>query len=692
MPHKLTEEEAEELHKAAIEQFTRIEDKESYQRELAVEDMRFVHVEGAQWDDDAIEKRANRPRYTINRVAPAIDQMVGNQRQNRTSIKIVPDSAGADEDTAKIFNGLIRNIETRSKAENSYDSAFDENITGGYGGWRIITELNDDDIGATFSNEQDIKIKPIKSAATSLYFDVMAEEYDKRDANHAFLITDVLLEDFKKDHPDTAIAEFKQNQRFRSCQSWFQDKTIRIAEYWVKTPIDKEIALMSNGTVIDLGEEQAVIDELQDQGITVEKTRKVKSHKVQMYKMNGAEIYEGPTDWAGKYIPLVPEYGKITHIENKTFIRGLTRFAKDPQRIYNFSTSANIEAIALSPKDPIWITSVQAAGYEEDLKIFNTKNSPFMFYEPDEKVPGPPSRTGAPSVQTALIQTIQQSADDIHAATGIYPPALGNAPQLLSEKSVRSQAEMGDRGVYIFQDNHTKSIEYTAEMLVDLIPRIIDTARAVKILNIDGSSETVQVNQKSLDDFNQPITDEETGEVVIVNDLTKGKYSVVASTGPAFDTMRQENANQLIELATGSPVFEQLATDLIAKNLNLFEGDELVKRVRKMMINQGLVEPTEEEIKALGLDQPPPPDPQQTAITDNINMQTVETQSRIELNDAKTQKEYILAQQETVESFKKLMEALKAKAEAGIPITLDDIKLEASQQAIVELSQDQAPV
>jgi hypothetical protein len=672
-------------HDLALKRFGVVQDNEKNQRELGVEDIRFAHTEDGQWDNLAKQKRAGRPMYTINRIAGALDQVTGDQRQNRTDIKVRPVSGGADEDRADIFNGLIRNIEAQSKASNAYDSAFDEQIAGGYGGWRVITEFNDDD-----SFEQDIKIKPIASATTSLWFDPSAKEYDKRDGKWAFLTTEMQLEDFEEQFPDADPTSFDQNvTNLRSC-SWFnrENNTVRVAEYWVKKPITRQIALMSDGRVIDLDEEKAVIDELALEGVTIERERSVDSFRVEMRKMNGSGFISKAQKWAGKYIPLIPLFGKVTEIEGQTFVRGLVRFAKDPARIYNYTTSAKVETTALTPKDPYWLTTKQAEGHTDQMETFNTQNHPFMLYNPDPDAPGSPQRSGAPSVQQAMMEQTAQAEGDIHATTGIYPPALGNAPQLLSEKSVISQAQKGERGSFIFVDNLGKSIEYTGEILVDLIPKIYDTERIVRVMNIDGSSEEVQINQESLDNFNQPIIDEQTGDQVIVNDLSTGKYDVVIETGPAFDTQRQESASQLIELANGNPIFGEVAIDLIAKNLNILENDELTKRVRRLMIQKGLVDPTEEEIEELGLNKPQAPDPQQAAITDNINMQTEDLISNIENKDAKTQQILMQAQGETIKTYKTLIEAYKAQLEAGIPLGIDDHNIRKDQQALVELGQD----
>jgi len=674
----------EDILKTALERFAGIEKSERDQRNLAVEDMKFVNVESGQWDEDAISKRAGRPRYTINRIAGAIDQLVGDQRQNRTQIKTRPVSGGADEKTADIFSGIIRNIETQSKAENSYDCAYDEQVTGGYGGWRIITEFNDDD-----SFEQDIKIRPINSAATSLWFASSAKEYDKRDAKYAFLTSDMQQEEFRTRYPNASETDFSQEKyHTTNCQNWFKDDVVRVAEYWVKEPVMRTVALMSNGKVIDVEDEKKVLDELAEQGIVIVKQRKVKSHKVIMYVINGAEILEGPKEWAGKFIPLIPVYGKVSVIEDKTYVRGLVRFAKDPQRIYNYSISANIEAVALTPKDPLWETPKMRAGHEAERNNFNVKNQPFLTYNSDPLAPGPPQRGGAPQMQSALIQQTQQAALDIHATTGLEPASMGNSPELKSGKAIQAQQAMGDRGSFLFQDNLSKSIQYGGDQLVDLIPKIYDTPRMVRVLGLDGKSEVINVNAADLNEFNQPVVDRQTGETVIVNDLSMGKYDVVTETGPAFNTLRQESSQQLIDLMTGSPVFEQLAIDLVAKNLNILDGEELAKRARKMMINNGVADPTDEEIEEMGLNVEAPEDPNQVALKDNVLMQTEKLKSDIENQDASTQETLVKTQGETIKALKTLMEAYKTQTEIGIPLRQQEHNNRITQNDIVSDAQD----
>lgn len=667
-----------EIHALAVKRFARAEDKERSQRSLALEDIKFAQTEDGQWEDNAKETRANRPRFTINRVAGAIDQLIGDQRQNRTDIKVRPISGGATEETAKVMSGLIRNIESTSKASNAYDTAFDEVVNGGFGGWRVITEYSDDDI---FS--QDIKIKPINTATTSLWFDDSAKDYDKRDAQWAFMTVDMPKEEHKEKYKDSPVVDWSQDQLRKSgCLDWVSDNSVRVAEYWVKEPVTKELALLSDGRVIDMGEEKAVIDDLAKQGITVEKKRKVKSHKVMMYLMDGAGVIGKAQEWAGKYIPLIPMYGRQSHIEGKTYTRGLVRFAKDANRIYNYATSAAVETTALTPKDPIWITAKQAEGHVPQLENFNTKNTPFLLYNADPQAPGAPQRGGAPAVNAPLLQQIQQAGMDLYHVTGMQPPSIGANPELKSGKAIQSQERLGDRGSYVFTDNLTKSIEYTGEILIDLIPRIYDTKRQVRIMQQDGESENVEINT-----VNQEVINEETGKPTLVNDLSVGKYDVETETGPAFATQRQESAQQIIQLMTQSPEFAALAMDLVAKDLPILESKELTKRVRKQMISNGTIEPSDQEVKDLGLDKPQQPDPQQTAITTNIEMQTTKLQADIENTDAKTAETLVKAQGEAVDAYKVLLETYEKQTELGIPLSPADRALIIKQRDIVAESQ-----
>lgn len=682
-----SKEQLEKLHQTALKQWAAIQDKERDAREEAIEDMRFTNVPGAQ-SEDSFDKRKDVYQGEVNRVAGLVDQVTGGQRENRSGIKYLPTGLNVDADSANVKTGIARNIENMSDAQTAYDQSFEESVTGGFGGWGIFTEFMDDGFDLM------PKFRPIRSAASSLFFDVNAVDYTKKDGKHAFLITGIHPDLFEHEYPNAAKTDFPLETFGNGLyKGWFTQDQMLIAEYWWKEQKQKTIAQMTDGSVLDIEAEKQVMDDLALKGITIakgrggkDKTRTFESYTVFMAKMNGAEFLSNPKEFPSKYIPLIPEYGRVAHIENETYTRGLIRFAKDPQRIYNYETSNQVQIGAEVMDDPVWASSVQAKGHEEEYGNVKIERPPIMIFEPDPNNTGPPKRTGAPAVQQMAMSRIKQAEMDIYATTNMYPPSLGLNVGLESGVALKHQDEKGDRGSYVFVDNHMKSIKHSAEVLEDIMTNIFDTERVMDVLNLDGTTETVTINQLQKDGYGKPVIDQKTGKEVMVNDL-RTTFRTVVDVSKAYSTQKEESLDQLIELINADETFKMFSTDLIAKNASILESDELYKRIRKHMITQGTADPTDEETEELGLNQEKPIDPQTQALTDNINMDTANKQANIELTDAKVDQVIADNIKKATDSYKSLIEAYDKQVQAGVPLTADQEQTKLDALAMIEVEQ-----
>lgn len=655
------------------------------ERRNALDDMIFINAEDGQWREDITEKSRERPRYTVDRVSGAVEQVVGDQRQTEYSIRVVASDAGSPR-IAKIYTGMIREIEKRSNANTVYDRAFYEQVVGGYGGWRVLTEYESHD---TFN--QKLCIKPIVSAASSLYFDPAAVDVSLRDAEFAFYSEMMSREKFKKNFPDASCDDFPtEHYKDLGTNYWNNELLIRVAEYWYKEYKTKEILLLSDGRVVERKKVAPVLDELREQGVVILRSRTVKCPQVKKVLMSGAEFLEEPQEWAGSMIPLVPLYGRTMTVEGNRYTRGIVRKAKDAQRIYNYAVSSTVEASARTIKDPYWATHKQAEGNKPQWRRMNVDNPPVLFYTHDGDSPGPPKRSGAPSLQSALIEQSDRAARDVHATTGIEPASLGNVPALKSGKAIRLEQSMGDRGTYVFQDKLRDAIQHTGEILVDLIPKIYDTERTVQTYDREGSTESVVINQMVLGVFNEARVDEETGETVIINDLSKGRYVAEVRSGAPYASKRQETVAQLVELAAQSPLVQELTLDVIIENLELNQGEEIKSRIRRDMIKRGVVEPTEEERREWGLDQEPQADPLDDAMVENVRMQTEKLIADIENKDADTLKKLSETQGTTIKGLRDLIQALADKLDAGAAPNPADVDMLEGQTAIVQEGQETA--
>src|SRR5690606_27080789 len=148
---------------------------------------------------------------------------------------------------------------------------------------------------------------------------------------------------------------------------------------------------------------------------------------------------------------------------------------------------------------------------------------------------------------------------------------------------------------FTYIDNLSRAIKFTGEILVDLIPKIYDTERTIRVLGEDGAESYAVLNEQ--------VYDEQSGQWIIKNDLSQSRFDVTVSVGPSYTTQRMEAADMLMQLSQ-NPAIAPLVTDLIVKNLDLPGSEEVLERVRKLMIRQGLAEPKSPE-------EMPQPDPMQ---------------------------------------------------------------------------------
>ena len=549
---------------------------DSENRVRSLDDVRFVSVQGEQWDEYQKRKRKTRPCYEFNRLRQHIRQVTGDQRQNRPQIKLRAVEQG-DKETADIMQGLIRNIESISNADKAYDTAFEWAVTGGYGVWRLKTEYNNND-----SFEQDIKIQEVTNPF-SVYFDPSAQEFDRRDAQYAFVITKIGKDEFKQKYPNDELIDYTGANY--DIQHWIDDASVTLCEYWYKQYEDKNLLLLSNGNTVY---EDEIPDRmvLEANGITVLKERKVEVPKVKMALLTGEGVIE-EADWAGRYIPIVPVYGDIVDIDGEFHYSGMVRFGKDAQRVYNYHRTTMIETIANAPKVPYLVTPEQIKGFEGLWKSANAENMPFLPYNPDPRAGGMPQRSGGVEIPQALITASQYDAEDIKAVTGQFDASMGAGGNETSGRAILARQREGDTATYSYVDNLSRAIRYTGEILVDLIPKIYDTERVVRILGIDGGEKWVEINKIQIDQMS--------GQQIVTNDITGGKYDVSVNVGASYNTQRQEASEALLEMM-GNPMLAPVVADLLAKNLDIPNSDELEKRLRKIGIKSGVIEPSEEEM------------------------------------------------------------------------------------------------
>ena len=563
----------------ALDRFETSSDAWSYCYDAALEDIRFVDSEDGQWDDATRQSRVNRPCLTFDKLSSAVDQVVGQQLQMLPGVKIRGAEEG-DQDVAEIYEGLIRQIEQRSG--KAYKTAFKFSVKGGWGVWMIDHDYVDDT-----SMDQDIILREIKNPF-SVLFDPIIQVQELKECRYAFMFEDMDKDEFERLYPK---AKTGVGERFYSTgnqRAWINEDTVRVADYFRIIFEDRRLIQLSTGEVVDYEDIEPIIDELNFKGVTITNERLVEGRKLERFKMTGLEILE-EYECVGRYIPLVPLLGKTSNINGKFLTRGLVRKAKDAQRMYNYSRSTAIEVTALQPKQPLMATPAMIKGHEERYRNLMTSNDPVLLFNFDNGQK--PFREAPASPSSALLTDVQISSDDIKSTTGIFNASLGQQGNETSGRAIRERQLQGNIATYEFVDELVESIKYTGEIFVDMIPKIYDAERQIRILGEDDREEVMMINKPQLD--------LQTGETIIINDLNRGHYDVKVTSGPSFSTRRSETAEQLGTLFGQNPQMAQLGADIYFKSLDLVGADELIERVRKSGIKAGVIEPNDEEKKEI---------------------------------------------------------------------------------------------
>ena len=537
-------------------------DADTMNRQEALEDLKFGA--GDQWPVELQNSRnlESRPVIVVNKVDNYCRQVSNQQRQQRPRIKVHATNTHEDMVDAQTISGIIRHIEVNSNADHAYDNAFEYAVRMGWGYMRVRTDYISED-----SFDQEIYIDAVDNPFT-VYFDPNSVLPDGSDADRCLITTMMLKEEFRKLYPDAddGGTSFTQRGTGDSQSEWITKEDIRLAEYYYTVKEKAKLYLLSDGTAT-FADDKDFFTRLANYGIEVVDTRDSYKKTIKYCKLTAVEVLE-ERDWAGKYIPIVPVYGRHIVIGDKRKKFGMIRYAKDPQRMYNFWQTSITEGVALAPKAKWLLAEGQDEGHENDWTNANIKSFPLLRYKQtdiDGRPAPPPTRLQPEPPQAGIMAAAMGVDNDIKAIMGVFDPAqLGQGN--ISGKALNGQQQQVDLTNFDYYDNLTRSISHIGKICLDLIPKIYDTERVMRIIGDDGKPELLTINQR-----------DSVGRVL--NDISVGQYDVVMETGPGYNSKRQEAVDNMLPLLSAAPELMQVAGDLVFRNMDWPGADIIADRL-----------------------------------------------------------------------------------------------------------------
>ncbi|AWL18209.1 hypothetical protein DIW83_03750 [Acinetobacter nosocomialis] len=602
------------IHARAKLQFDKIQSAVREERLQCLEDRRFYSIAGAQWEGKLGEQFANKPKFEVNKIHLAVIRIINEYRNNRITVDFVSKDGTKNDDLADTCDGLYRADEQDSGAEEAYDNAFEEAVGGGFGAFRLRACEEDEEDEE--NERQRIKIEPIFDADSCVFFDLDAKRQDKADASFCFVLTSMTHDAYKDEYGDDPSTWDKNitNSEF----DWCTPDIVYVAEYYVveKVKEKQHIFVLIDGTeqrhtADELEDDPSILERLNATGAQELRVKTLERRKVHKYMMSGSEVLEDCGYIAGRYIPIVPVYGKRWFIDNIERCMGHVRLCKDAQRLKNMQLSRLGEIAALSPIEKPIMAPEQVAGLEHMWANDNIDNNPYLLANPLTDASGqiiaqgPMSYTKPPQVPPSLAALLQLTDGDIRELLGNQEQGEKINANVSAEAIDLVQNQLGMQS-YIYIDNFAKAIKRCGAIWLSMAKELyVEEGRRMKTIGKQDEVDSAELSR--------PVIGE--SGIEYENDLTKASFDVGVDVGPTSSSKKSAIVRQLQALLpyTQDPQDMKILLAMIYMNMEGEGIKDFRNYYRKYLVQLGVVEPTDEEQQemiAAAQNQPPDPNAQ----------------------------------------------------------------------------------
>lgn len=539
------------------------QDAESNNRKEAEFDKRFVN--GDQWDPTIRDERFSdrRPCLTVNLTDAICRRVINSCRENRPRIVCHPVGNGADIQSAKMRDGLIRHIEYASNASYAYDIAVENAVHGGWGWLGVDADYESDE-----SFDQEIKIVGWPNPM-QCYGDSNTRSPDGSDMEW-FLETQFLKRTvYREKFGNIDDGGWRWAGSGDDVPDWSNKEEIRVCKYWRVEREKDELLKLTDGSAV-------LRSKIKDKHLKLlnlesKETRPVWRRQVRCYLLTAFKVLK-TSDWPGKWIPRVPVYGRRMDLNGRMELKGMVRDLRDTARIYNYATTRKTENYAMTPIAQ-WVGPAGFMdGKENQWRDTNRKPIVALEYvaqraDNGELLP-PPNRLDTPQPNAAFAEWEQGTKSDFLFVAGMpHDPGQDAKGEIISGVAIKRREGLADISNFDFYDNLTRSLRQLGKIILDLIPYYYDTQRMVRIIREDGTPESVMINHRIAEH--------------IKNDMTSGDYEVVVDTGPSYQTKREQSAEALMELLGTElgKVIAATAGDKVIRQFDFPDADGVADRV-----------------------------------------------------------------------------------------------------------------
>jgi len=563
--------------------------------------MAYDHQEALDWFDDAISAdQENRDQFERNEEMLAGEQWSDKDKATRgegalvvnkldTPVILITNQIAQalpgpqvsrrdgpdDEQTATVFEGILRDVEYCSNASERYLRQIDYAAGGNIGWLRLYI-----DYVAPLSLDQELKIGDLADPMM-VVADPQAREPDKSDMQRLIVRQPMRFAEYKRrfgQDPKEAHRGFSGTDL--QMETWFKsDKTLWVAEDWLIEYENTRLIRVDGRDYFADDQDLPLALALSPNGIEGE--RKLSIPRVKQRLLDGTRVLE-TKDWPGSTIPFFPVIMEERAVRGRLRRKSAITDAITSQQLRNYVSSQQAIDFRNAPTSKFLLGSAAITGHENQYRdVSNPDQTVLLYNEYDEqgRQLAPPIYQRYETNMQNYIVTIQQIDGDIQEATRTPPAALGLA-QSASESGKKVQLLQQQSGLANSHAGRSlkKAVQSLYRAAIEAIPVVYSKAQAKRITGADNKKSTVWINQHLLADTDRQ-ADPKTGRVRL-HQLGIGRYDVSANVGPSYQSQQAETADKLIQLTGIIPQIALKAPDQVLKVADLGpQGEEMIKRV-----------------------------------------------------------------------------------------------------------------
>lgn len=557
----------------------------------------FDFVMGMQWEDEESKLFYDygKTALTANKVGPLANHIIGEQCESTPNMQAVPGD-NVQEETAAVRQDLIKDICLSSRANEVYQTVFNQAIVGGFGAMRNGTQYID-----RLSFHQEPTYEEIRDPCRA-YWSLDAKNKSKTDSSisgYRERLTRKSLKELVGEKIERKIGSAASED---DIMSFTGEDAVTVTNDYERESNLETVYQMSNGKILrqkelDKLEKITVEDKeyylMNGEQVNIEQEKEEYFYSVKFRRFVGDYIIE-EKDFPSEQSPIIfVDQNSYYDKNGKQICRPFFKDVYDAQRFLNYIFTQTAYLLKITRYDRFIVPKSCVRSPDTQLIWRDPKNvQGGLIY--DESTSGAkPEELKAPELPQSLLQQYERALNDIQSSVGMYGSQLGDQGNENSGVAIKARSNNASYAVKRAKVSLERAMVTSGEIINEMIPKLYDTERTVMINRKDSGLTPVTLNQQ-MDEY---------GALDKKYDMTTGNYKIRLLPGPSYEGQKELLLESLQAVLKADPQLFQIIGDLYVENLPAANNIELRNRIRTII--------PPEIIQAGKTGQPVPPKPQQ---------------------------------------------------------------------------------